>query len=194
MPQWGANTSNTTSPTWSYLTEDGSLKLPNSAFATSEGWVVRHRGASGRKKDEVVVGIGGLATQLGIPRTRLIEVVNTPLTNVNPSNVAFRVCFNQPVTVSGVPTLVAIASGNGVANVTLVYNASLSDPTSGRLVFANGTANFALGVNSLSSMTVNSTLGISQNSTVNVTASIGTAGVNANGTPQSSANVAVVAA
>jgi len=150
MPQWGATTSNEKKPIWRYLTKGLGAISAAKVFATKQGWVAKHPWG-----EEVLVAIGGLDTQLGAPTIVDLEVVNA-LTNVAAANIAFRLLVNEPVAVSGAPTLVALSSTPAnVGNVTLVYSASLSQPLEGRLVFANTTVNLntagAVGV----SLTIN---------------------------------------
>lgn len=148
---WGSNTSDESKPNWRWLQKPTSAPKSANVFATPSGWV--HRWPWG---DEVLVGIGGLDTNLGVPTMLAVELVTTTVDNANPSNVAFRLTFNEGVTVNGSPTLVAIGTGN-TANVSLVYSAGLSDPTAGKLVFANATVDLSGGVAATDTLVVNST-------------------------------------
>lgn len=129
MSQWGASTNNESKPKDKWLEPH----LAN-VFATSRGWVLRRPWG-----DEVLVGIGGLATLLGVPTHVGVEVVNTLVANTAAANIAFRLLFNEPVVVDNTATLVAIS--DQLANVSLTYRPALSEPTAGRLVFANTTVN-----------------------------------------------------
>ena len=104
--------------------------------------------------DEVLVAISNLKANLGAPTMVRVELVTATVDNANPSNVAFRLLFNEPVTVNGTPTLVAIGTGN-TANVTLSYSAALSEPTAGKLVFANATVDLSGAVAATDTLVVN---------------------------------------
>lgn len=135
MAIWGYNSTVTKKPTWPSLLvrQRGltALQLAN-VFATASGWVYRRAWG-----DEVIVGIGGLATQLGTAvQTHIFATANT-VQNAAAQTISVLVSFNKPVSVSGSPTIVAISSQLSPANVTLTYAASVSDPTAGKLVFRN---------------------------------------------------------
>jgi hypothetical protein len=142
---------------WPYLTTDPSVGAANSVFANESGWIQRHPGPSERKKDEILIAISQLVTTLNAaPLHYYTEVVNATISNIDPGNVAFRLVFNQPVVVTGTPGLLALGAG-GLANSNLIYSAALSDPTAGKLVFANGVANVNVSVSGTSKYTVNAT-------------------------------------
>src|SRR6266496_1249239 len=106
---------NTSGPTWPYLSGgDPGVQGANSIFATEHGWVQRHTSATGRAKDETLVAIDHLITKMdAAPLHSFVEVVTTTVANngTNTSNVAFRLCFNQPAVVSATPTLRALRAG-----------------------------------------------------------------------------------
>lgn len=147
---WGSDTNDESKPNWRHLTKPANAPLSSNVFATAGGWAIRRPWG-----DEIIVAIGGLTTNLGVPTMVAVELVTLTVDNVTPSNVAFRLLFNEAVTVNGAPTLVALGTGN-TANVSLVYNAGLSDPSAGKLVFANATATLAGGINT-DTLVVNST-------------------------------------
>lgn len=142
MP-WGSDTNNESKPDWGYLTVRGRANsAPKSAnvFATGSGWV--HRWPWG---DEVLVAIGGLSTNLGNASLASIEALANGVTvNAAAQTMSLLASFNEAVVVTGSPTVLAIAAtSNGVANVTLTYDASVSAPTAGKLVFRNTNVNLA---------------------------------------------------
>jgi hypothetical protein len=152
MPQWGSTTTDESKPKDTWLSTGRGDKLAN-VFATSSGWVMRWPWG-----DEILVGIGGLNTNLGVPTHVGIELVTSGVSNISPATVAFRLLFNEGVAVSGSPTLRGITSA-GPANISLVYDSTQSDPTAGKLVFANTTAvlNTAVAGNGSITITVNTT-------------------------------------
>lgn len=149
MSIWG-NTTNESKPSWTWLEN----RLSN-VVATPQGWVYKWPWG-----DEVLIAIGGLTTELGVPTQVGVELVSLVLANSVSSNIAFRLLFNEPLTVNGTPTLVAISSNTSLlANVTLVYDATASDLSAGQIVFANNAANLGTGaiVSNAVTLTVNTT-------------------------------------
>jgi len=153
MPQWGATTTDESKPKDRWLSKGRGDKLAN-VFATGQGWVMRWPW-----QDEVLAAIGQLDINLGIPTYVGVELVTASVSNIAPSNVAFRLLFNEGVVVTGTPSLIAISSAASPANITLVYSSAQSDPSAGRLVFANATVslNTAVAGNGSITYTINST-------------------------------------
>jgi len=141
MSGWGSNANNESKPKWSWLKNGtffgSAVNNYNKVYATGQGWV--YQWAWGK---EVLVAIGNLDKNMGTPNLVAVEAVTTSIyDNVNPANVAFRIIWNEGVNVTSTPvTVTAIGAGN-VPNVTLSYNAALSQPSQGRLVFSNNTVN-----------------------------------------------------
>lgn len=146
---WGSSTADESKPNWKWLLKPTNAPKSANVVATPAGWV--HRWPWG---DEVIVAIGGLDTNLGVPTMVGVDLVSTTVGNVNPATVTFRLNFNEGVTVNGTPTLVAIGTGN-TANVTLSYSAAASDPTNGKLVFSNTTADLSGSVEAVDTLVVN---------------------------------------
>ena len=130
MAQWGSDTNNESKPRWKFLERD----LAN-VFATPKGWVRRLPWV-----DDILVAIGGLSTKLGTP-TVTSAVFRANVVNRSTQTLGVDVLFNEPVTVSGTPTLQAI--GTMAANVTLSYVAGKSTPNTGKLVFENTNVNLS---------------------------------------------------
>lgn len=151
MSSWG--TTNEQKPKFPWLVSGGGATTNNlnKVYATEQGWVYKWPWG-----EEILVGIGGLATLMGAPTSVAVESITTGLTSTNPGTVQFRVVWNEPLIVTGTPSIVAIGDG-GAANVTLVYDASLSEPLSGRLVFSNTTVD--LSGTQGGTLTVNATSG-----------------------------------
>lgn len=178
MPGWGATTSDESKPKWEWL----SSRLANT-FATDSGWA--HRWPWG---DEILVAIGGLATNLGVATLVDLLVSTAPVANAASQVVQVAALFNEPVTVTGTPTVVAI--GTGVANATLTYSSADSDLTKGFVVFKSAPLDLA-------AVAVDSTFTVNATSTLAVWSGIKDAG-NANAVANSvgtlTATVTVVAA
>jgi hypothetical protein len=151
MSEWGS--SNEQKPKFPWLVSGGGNTVNNLAntYATEKGWTFKWPWG-----EEVLVGIGGLATLMGAPTCAVVEAVTTTIRDLTPANVAFRLVYNEGVVVTGTPSIVAIGA-NGAANVVLTYAAAQSDPSAGRLVFANTT--IGLGGLGNGTLTVNSTSG-----------------------------------
>jgi len=160
MSAWGGNSNNESKPKFPWIVNGdgkmfGNSSTNNSAntYATEQGWVFRWPWG-----EEVLVGIGQLATNLGAPTITGVELVSA-VSNIASANIRFRLEWNEPVTVSGgTPSIVAIGS-NGAANIVLTYSATDSDANSGKLVFANTTQNLNTAAKADWAFTVNSTSG-----------------------------------
>ena len=152
MSQWGSTSEK--KPLFPWLVSGGGTTVnnQNKVYATNSGWVYQWPWA-----EEILVGIGGLANQMGAPNCVAVEAVTTELTNTNPESVSFRLIYNEKLIVTGsTPSILAIGSAPA-ANVTLVYNETLSEPLYGRVVFSNTTVNFS--TYGGGSLTVNATSG-----------------------------------
>jgi len=134
MPQWGGNSSDEQKPNWTFLTVPGrgnTTPLSGNVFATGKGWVLRRPWG-----DEVLVAIGGLDTNFGIPNLVSLDVIApASIANVASLTLAVRATFNEGVNVTGTPNVVLISSVANPANVTLTYSAADSDVTAGKVVF-----------------------------------------------------------
>jgi len=153
---WGSSTADESKPNWTWLTTVGrGNTAPKSAnvVATEKGWAMRWPWGL-----ETLVAIGGLATALGIANVASLHVAApSEKPNVASQTLTMLVSFNEPVEVTGTPTIRAITSG-GPANVSLAYVSASSDPTTGRLIFANTTANLGAAAGAAGvTATVNST-------------------------------------
>src|SRR5690606_5319678 len=113
MPIWGPK-STEGKPNYRWLTR-GHGNTAN-VFATERGWV--HRWPWG---DEVLIGIGQLNEDLGVPNLAEVFVADTPVVNAAAQTLRFLLQFNEAVNVNGTPTVAAIAADANVANVTLSY-------------------------------------------------------------------------
>lgn len=160
MSAWGGNSNNEGKPKFPWIVNGDGKMFGNSSsnnsantYATEQGWVFRWPWG-----EEVLVGIGQLATNLGAPTITGVELVRA-VSNIASANIRFRLEWNEPVVVSGgVPSIVAIGS-NGAANIVLTYSATDSDPNSGKLVFANTTQNLNTAAKADWAFTVNATSG-----------------------------------
>lgn len=141
---WGADTTDERKPTWPWVSEY--IGYAN-CFATGGGWTVRWPWG-----DEVIVALSNLTTKLGTANQSAVLVYALPtagyLVNGTSQSLQVQVNFNEAVHVTGTPTLVLIsttgaANGGDPANVTLSYNASVSDLETGRIVFGNGSFSLA---------------------------------------------------
>ena len=140
MPQWGANTSNSARPSWSYLTgQNGQIGNLANVFATTGGWA--HRWPWG---DELLVALDSLNPG---PTAQQVLAGTAPRPGTA-QTVQITVQFNEAVAVAGTPTIVAIGTG-GAANVTLSYASASSNVVNGTLVFNNTNVDLT-GDNSLS--------------------------------------------
>lgn len=135
---WGADQTDERKPTWPWVSEY--IGYAN-CFATGGGWTVRWPWG-----DEVIVALSNLTTKLGNSTVGTLSVLAYPaagyLVNAASQELAVLVNFNEPVHVTGTPTL-ALISAAGEANITLSYNATSSDLTAGKVAFSN--ADFSLG-------------------------------------------------
>lgn len=131
---WGSNTSNESKPNWRHLETavEGEEPLKNRVIATEKGWAIQRPWGN-----EVIVAIGGLNTNLGAPTiAELFLLSDAEIANAVAQVAEVLVQFNEPVLVTGTPTLVLLGSG-GASNVTLSYDSAGSDLDAGRVVFAN---------------------------------------------------------
>ena len=153
MSQWGSSSEQKPKHPWLVSGGGASTNNLSNTYATEQGWVFRWPWG-----EEVLAGIGGLASAMGAPSLVALEAVTTTIQDLTPANIAFRLVYNEPVAVTGTPSIIAIGA-NGAANVVLTYDSSQSTPSAGRLVFANTT----LGLGGLfnGTLTVNSTSGTS---------------------------------
>lgn len=155
MSAWGASTTDESKPKFPWLISGGGLTVnnQNKVYATEQGWT--YKWAWG---EEILVGIGGLASQLGAPTIQDVESINgaTVQNEVTPSQLAFMLVWNEPVVVTGTPTIVAIGTAPA-SNVILSYDSTQSDPDAGRLAFANTTVD--LSGMTTGTLTVNATSG-----------------------------------
>ena len=164
-------------------------------FATAKGWV-REAGSvlSGNGNTsadpEVLVAIGGLATNMGNANITEIEFITTSFDKSDGGNIDVRVRFNEPVDVitSGGTPFVAITNGNeGTGSGRGPHNAAyLSGTGTNELVFritigaANSATNaddvLTIGTNAanLNSGTIRDA-GTSTNSDITNSSAIGTA-------------------
>jgi hypothetical protein len=118
MPLWGNSATNESKPKWLNTTRK------ERTFADSRGWVEKRPSGI----DEVLVAIGGLGASLGAPT--IASVRFNPTSVVQGSDIDFYVNYNEPVTISGIPTI-TVSGGLG----TLTYNSADSNPAAGLLVF-----------------------------------------------------------
>lgn len=132
MPLWGKTTADERKPVW---LEDVRRER---VIGDERGWVyIRPDGI-----EEVLVAISNLPSGLGAPTADLTRFPSLTLASgvLLPLNVS----FNEPVVVSGNPTITA--SGGTV----FTYNDSRSVPDAGLLVFTVTTSGLPTGDNSFS--------------------------------------------
>jgi hypothetical protein len=148
---WGADTTGEQKPMWPQVLRPArtvqNIDQSANTFATESGWTKKFPWG-----DEVLVAIRGLATKLGVANVATLffgTIAGTAgdgsgkLVNTTAQSLTVIVPFNEPVAISGTPTLSLISSNASVANITLSYNAALSAAnTTGKVAFAN--LNFAL--------------------------------------------------
>lgn len=189
MSQWGAGTADESKPKESWILNNTIGAGNNSAntYATEKGWVFRWPWG-----EEIIAAIGGLATLLAVPTYTGVYANPGAVANAAAQTVSFTLTWNEPLAVSGTPSIVAIGS-NGAANVTLTYAASVSEPLGGKLVFRNTNVNLAaVAVGGI--LTVNATSGGANfTNYANITDVTSSANV-ASALTGFSANVAVTAA
>lgn len=133
MPLWGNSDAVENKPKWLNTTRK------ERTFADARGWVeYRPDGIQ-----EVLVAIGGLADSLGAPTIASVRFPQT--TTVSGTNVIFNVNYNEPVTV-GAPAVMTIPVSGLTGGSLLHYNASLSTPAAGLLVFSQTTSGDSVSV------------------------------------------------
>ena len=145
MPLWGKTDADESKPKW--LTDDQKKEV----FANNSGWVVEGGSAQTgngnvNAQPEILACIGGLSTGIGAGDITDVEWITTTADKSAGFTLSVRVRYNEPVTVTGSPTL-AVTNGNqgtgsGRGPHTLVY---ASGTGSNELVFslAIGEANAA---------------------------------------------------
>lgn len=165
---WGSDTTSEVKPQWPRVRRparvDGlanNQDLSANTYATEMGWTKKWPWG-----EEVIVALRGLATKLGIANVDAAIVWTLAgtagdgsglLVNAAGQSLTLVVTFNEPVEVTGVPTLDLTATGSGRANVTLSYNAALSAAnTLGKLVFENTDISLAHANYANSNLVVNS--------------------------------------
>ena len=136
MPLWGNTDADESKPKW--LTTAQKKEV----YANAEGWVVEAgstmTGNDNTSADpEILVAIGGLATNIGAADVTDVEWITTTADKSAGFTLSVRVRYNEAVTVTGSPTL-AVTNGNqgtgtGRGPHTLVY---ASGSGSNELVFS----------------------------------------------------------
>ena len=145
MPLWGKTDADESKPKW--LTDDQKKEV----FANNSGWVVEGGSAQTgngnvNAQPEILACIGGLSTGFGAGDISDVEWITTTADKSAGFTLSVRVRYNEPVTVTGSPTLAVTngnqGSGSGRGPHTLVY---ASGTGTNELVFslAIGEANAA---------------------------------------------------
>ena len=124
MPLWGKTDADESKPKW--LTDEQKKEV----FANASGWVVEG-GSTMTGNDnvnaapEILVAIGGLSTGIGAADVTEVEWITTTADKSAGFTLSVRVRYNEPVTVTGSPTLAVTngnqGSGSGRGPHTLVY-------------------------------------------------------------------------
>ena len=124
MPLWGNTDADESKPKW--LTTAQKKEV----YANAEGWVVEAgsvmTGNDNTSADpEILVAIGGLATNIGAADVTDVEWITTTADKSAGFTLSVRVRYNEAVTVTGAPTI-AVTNGNqgtgtGRGPHTLVY-------------------------------------------------------------------------
>ena len=136
MPLWGNTDADESKPKW--LTTAQKKEV----YANAEGWVVEAgstmTGNDNTSADpEILVAIGGLATNIGAADVTDVEWITTTADKSAGFTLSVRVRYNEAVTVTGSPTLAVTngnqGSGSGRGPHTLVY---ASGSGSNELVFS----------------------------------------------------------
>ena len=136
MPLWGNTDADESKPKW--LTTAQKKEV----YANAEGWVVEAgstmTGNDNTNADpEILVAIGGLATNIGAADVTEVEWITTAADKSDGFTLSVRVRYNEAVTVTGSPTLAVTngnqGSGSGRGPHTLVY---ASGSGSNELVFS----------------------------------------------------------
>ena len=124
MPLWGNTDADESKPKW--LTTAQKKEV----YANAEGWVVEAgstmTGNDNTSADpEILVAIGGLATNIGAADVTEVEWITTAADKSDGFTLSVRVRYNEAVTVTGSPTLAVTngnqGSGSGRGPHTLVY-------------------------------------------------------------------------
>ena len=136
MPLWGKTDADESKPKW--LTDDQKKEV----FANNSGWVVEGGSAqtgngNANAQPEILACIGGLSTGIGAGDITDVEWITTTADKSAGFTLSVRVRYNEPVTVTGSPTI-AVTNGNqgtgsGRGPHTLVY---ASGTGSNELVFS----------------------------------------------------------
>ena len=136
MPLWGKTDADESKPKW--LTDDQKKEV----FANNSGWVVEGGSAQTGNgnvdaQPEILACIGGLSTGIGAGDITDVEWITTTADKSAGFTLSVRVRYNEPVTVTGSPTI-AVTNGNqgtgsGRGPHTLVY---ASGTGSNELVFS----------------------------------------------------------
>ena len=188
MPLWGNTDADESKPKW--LTTAQKKEV----YANAEGWVVEAgsvmTGNDNTNADpEILVAIGGLATNIGAADVTEVEWITTAADKSAGFTLSVRVRYNEAVTVTGSPTLAVTngnqGSGSGRGPHTLVY---ASGSGSNELVFslaiaaANAATNeddvLTIGAQNIlkpGGATIKDTAGTASDSAVAISAGQGTA-------------------
>ena len=110
MPLWGKTDADESKPKW--LTDDQKKEV----FANNSGWVVEGGSAqtgngNANAQAEVLCCIGGLSTGIGAGDITDVEWITTTADKSAGFTLSVRVRYNEPVTVTGSPTI-AVTNGN----------------------------------------------------------------------------------
>ena len=136
MPLWGKTDADESKPKW--LTDDQKKEV----FANNSGWVVEGGSAQTGNgnvdaQPEILACIGGLSTGIGAGDITDVEWITTTADKSAGFTLSVRVRYNEPVTVTGSPTIAVTngnqGSGSGRGPHTLVY---ASGTGSNELVFS----------------------------------------------------------
>ena len=188
MPLWGNTDADESKPKWLTTAEKKEV------YANAEGWVVEAgsvmTGNDNTSADpEILVAIGGLATNIGAADVTDVEWITTTADKSAGFTLSVRVRYNEAVTVTGAPTI-AVTNGNqgtgtGRGPHTLVY---ASGSGSNELVFslaiaaANAATNaddvLTIGAQNIlkpGGATIKDTAGTASDSAVAISAGQGTA-------------------
>lgn len=135
MPLWGTTDADEKKPVW--LPVD----VRERVIADNRGWVYIR--PDGIEEVLVAISIAGFGSGLGAPDVDFVRFPQT--TTVSGTNVQFVVTYNEPVTV-GAPGVMTIPVSGFASASLLHYNASLSTPAAGRLVFTQTTSGESVSV------------------------------------------------
>ena len=136
MPLWGNTDADESKPKWLTTAEKKEV------YANAEGWVVEAGSVMTGNDNtsaapEILVAIGGLATNIGAADVTEVEWITTTADKSAGFTLSIRVRYNEAVTVTGSPTLAVTngnqGSGSGRGPHTLVY---ASGSGSNELVFS----------------------------------------------------------